>query len=106
LPAVHKSTFFTIKDDQTAVKVVVLEGDSPDPGACVRIGECVIQGLPARRKGQEIEIAYCYDHDGRIHIVAQDKGSGQMAQVTLARASALDAATAARFGALVQGGRR
>ncbi|MBX3471492.1 MAG: Hsp70 family protein, partial [Planctomycetes bacterium] len=106
LPAVHKSRFFTIHDRQTAVKVVVLEGDSPDPSACARVGECVIQGLPPRPKGQEIEIAYCYDHDGRIHIVAQDVGSGVVAQAVLHRASASGAGESARVSALLDGMRR
>ncbi len=105
LPAVHKSRFFTIKDNQTAVKVVVLEGDSPDPQACARIGECVIQGLPPRPKGQEVEIAYCYDHDGRIHIVAQDLASGVMAQTMLVRLSASSAGESTRLDAMFRAGR-
>jgi hypothetical protein len=35
--------------------VVVLEGESPDPDDCTRIGECLVTGLPARPKGQRIE---------------------------------------------------
>ncbi len=87
LPAVRRSRFFTIKDGQTAVKVVVLEGDAPDPDACTRVGELVITGLPSRPKGQEIEISYAYDADGRIQVMARDLGSGQVAQAELLRAT-------------------
>jgi molecular chaperone DnaK len=87
LPATTVSKFHTIQDRQTAVKVVVLEGDSPDPAACVRVGECVIDGLPPRPKGQAVEVAYSYDHDGRIRIDARDVGSGQRAMTTLHRAT-------------------
>jgi hypothetical protein len=91
LPAMHRNRFFTLKDNQTAVKVVVLEGESKDPDACVRVGECLITGLPARPKGQEVEIVYTYDQDGRLAILARDVGSGASAEVELRRATAMSA---------------
>jgi molecular chaperone DnaK (HSP70) len=89
LPATKRSTFYTINDNQTGVRVVVLEGESPDPDECTRIGECVISGLPARAKGQEIEISYSYDSDGRIRIESRDVGTGKAARVELKRPSSL-----------------
>jgi molecular chaperone DnaK len=88
LPALHLGKFFTANDNQTAVKVVVLEGEAEDPASNARIGECVISGLPARKKGQEIEIVYIYDLDGRIVIRARDVGSGMEAEVELKRTTA------------------
>jgi molecular chaperone DnaK len=89
LPATKRSRFFTINDNQTGVRVVVLEGEASEPDANARIGECVISGLPPRPKGQEIEISYSYDSDGKIEIWAMDVGTGQAANVELRRSSAL-----------------
>lgn len=89
LPARKRSTFYTVNDNQTGVRVVVLEGESSDPDECTRIGECVISGLPARSKGQEIEISYCFDSDGRIRIDSRDVGTGKAARVELKRPSSL-----------------
>jgi molecular chaperone DnaK (HSP70) len=88
LPAVKRSRFFTINDDQTDVRVVVLEGEG-EPAGCARVGQCVITGLPARAKGQEVEISYRYDEDGRILVEARDVGTGLAARVTLERAASL-----------------
>jgi len=101
LPAQRRNRFVTINDDQTAVKVVVLEGSDPDPEECVRIGECVISGLPPRPKGQQVEICYSYDADGRIHIHAMDVATKQQAQVTLHRPSALSASEVSRLSGLI-----
>jgi hypothetical protein len=89
LPARKLHSFVTINDNQTAVKVVVLEGESPDPDDCTRIGQCLVTGLPARPKGQKIEIVYAYNVDGRIQIWARDVATNHKAQVQLKREASI-----------------
>ena len=103
LPAMKRGKFVTINDNQTAVKVVVLEGDNPDPEQCRRVGECVISGLPARPRGQEVEVAYSYDQDGRIRIWARDVTTGRAAQATLTREGQIDATEQQRLTELLSG---
>jgi molecular chaperone DnaK (HSP70) len=93
LPATHRSRFVTINDGQQGVRVVVLEGEDSDPTACTRIGECVIDGLPPRPKGQSIEITYRYDQDGRIRVSARDVATGAEARTELVRGGSLDQRT-------------
>ncbi|HBP20270.1 MAG TPA: hypothetical protein DEA08_21080 [Planctomycetes bacterium] len=90
LPATERQQFYTLNDNQTGVKVVVLEGEERDPEMCTRIGECIISGLPARPKGQPVEIGYSYDEDGQILVTAVDLGSGIQARVELKREGSLD----------------
>lgn len=90
LPVTYRSRFYTINDNQTGVKVVILEGDEEDPSRCARIGECVISGLPPRAKGQPIEIGYSYDEDGQIKVWARHVETGETAQVELRREGSLD----------------
>ena len=103
LPAMKRGKFVTINDNQTAVKVVVLEGDNPDPEMCRRVGECVISGLPARPRGQEVEVAYSYDADGRIRIWARDVSTGKAAQATLTREGQLSSDEQQRLTELLSG---
>ncbi|MEZ6186987.1 MAG: Hsp70 family protein [Planctomycetota bacterium] len=89
LPATRRTTFQTINDGQTGVKIVVLEGENQDPDHNMRIGEAVISGLPPRPKGSPVEVAYHYDRDGRIHVYARDVQSGRTVQTVLQREGAL-----------------
>ena len=89
LPVTKRTTFQTINDGQTGVKIVVLEGENPDPDANARIGEAVISGLPPRPKGSPVEVAYHYDRDGRIHVYARDVRSGKSVRTVLERTGAM-----------------
>jgi molecular chaperone DnaK len=46
LPATMTRTFKTAIDNQPAIRLVVLEGDAPDPEDCLVLGEGLIQGIP------------------------------------------------------------
>ncbi len=105
LPSEQRGRFVTVRDGQTAVKVVVLEGEDPDPAACRRLGECVIDGLPPRPRGQEIEVRYRLLADGRVRVEATDLASRRAARVELRRGGALDPPAFAAARALVAGRR-
>ena len=91
VPVKRTRPFFTIKDGQTAVRIEVLEGDGEDPLGCTRLGELVVEGLPAGRpKGQEIRVSYEYDEDGLVQVAAVDVGTGRAAHATIERVGALE----------------
>ncbi|MEZ0227496.1 MAG: Hsp70 family protein [Planctomycetota bacterium] len=90
VPVKRTRPFFTIRDDQVAVQIKVLEGDGEDPDGCTVLGELLVDGLPpGRPKGQAIEVSYEYDEDGRVQVSARDVATGRAARATIERVGAL-----------------
>jgi molecular chaperone DnaK len=88
VPCSRSEYFGTAKDNQTTVKVTVLEGESEDPDDCLEIGECVISNLPPNRpKDTLIKVTYQYNSDGRVEITAMDRETQQQAVATILRES-------------------
>jgi molecular chaperone DnaK len=90
VPARRSRTFRTIRRDQTAVCVRVLEGADSDPDGCAVIGTLVVDGLPpGRPAGQKVEVSYEVDEDGRIQVHARDEATGKAARAVIERRGAL-----------------
>jgi len=91
LPCEKSKTFGTAVENQRIVKVTVLEGEAPDPKACVEIGTCSIEGLPAGLpKASPVEVTFSYTDEGRIHVSAVAKAVGRSASVRVSRPEGLD----------------
>jgi molecular chaperone DnaK len=72
LPCRATRTFQTAQADQRSVSVVVVEGESRRPEACVALGECIVRDLPAGLpKNTAVEVEYAYGADGRISVCAR-----------------------------------
>ncbi|MCE5277039.1 MAG: Hsp70 family protein [Planctomycetaceae bacterium] len=90
LPVSASKTYGTVSDNQSVVRVRVIEGESDDPEACIHIGECVVSPLPhGLRKGSPITVTFTYDNSGRLHVQARDDTSGVMANTTIVRPGAM-----------------
>ena len=90
LPISHRKTYGTIRDNQSFVRVKVLEGESEDPEVCAVIGECVVSPLPPDLpKGAPITVTFTYDNSGRLRVRATDESSGLTAQSTILRRSTM-----------------
>ena len=90
LPTSRTKVFGTVKPNQRAVKVRIVEGESHDPRACLLLGECVVSPLPANLpKGSPITVTFSYDNSGRLDVRARDEASGAAAQTVIIRESAL-----------------
>ncbi|HBT77594.1 MAG TPA: heat-shock protein Hsp70 [Planctomycetaceae bacterium] len=88
LPYEVTQTFQTNKDGQSRVSVQVLEGDAPDPSACLFLGKCQITGLPAGLpKGTPVEVTYSFDKSGRISV--RGSVAGQRAHIDIERRGSL-----------------
>lgn len=75
LPASVTKTFHTYKENQSSVRVRVIEGENEDPEQCTQIGDCVIKDLPANLpKGWKIDVEYGYTSDGRLSVKAAVRG--------------------------------
>ncbi|MGL4942356.1 MAG: Hsp70 family protein [Thermoguttaceae bacterium] len=86
LPFSMTQVFNTNKENQQRVNVKVVEGDAPDPAACLLLGKCSISGLPENLpKGSPVEVTYEFDKAGRIAVSAREKTSGQEAVIEIDR---------------------
>jgi molecular chaperone DnaK len=90
LPTALSRVYGTKGDNQPRVHVKVLQGDAPQPEACILIGECWIEGLPPNLpKGAPIQVRYSCGSNGLIDVMALDMTSGKMARAELHRSSGL-----------------
>lgn len=84
IPISQAGDYQTIKDNQQAVEITVLQGDSPDPNDCQVLGEFLLEGLPpGRPAGRPIEITYTCNRDGIIEVHARDIDTGLQLQTSV-----------------------
>ncbi|MDP2341578.1 MAG: molecular chaperone DnaK [Deltaproteobacteria bacterium] len=78
VPTSAMHTFTTVRDDQTAVKIVVLQGDSDVANQNELLGEFLLTGLPSKPRGEiEIDVKFDISPDGIVSVSAKDKSTGQ-----------------------------
>lgn len=76
--------FSTIEDNQTAVLIHVVQGDSLKKDACVSLGQFILKGIPPQPKGKpKINISFEVDEDGILTVQAEELLSGQKHQLVL-----------------------
>ena len=91
LPFAITQTFQTNKHNQQLINVRVVEGDAPDPAACLQLGECKITDLPADLpQGSLVDVTYSFDKNGRISVTAKEKTGGKEAAIDIERRGTLD----------------
>ena len=99
LPYDTRRAFYTMRPGEQRIKVPILEGEGADPALCRRIGEVVIDGLPAARPAyQEVLVRMQLDRDGILQVAAADVATGLAASTTIIhtyREVSTDAANAA-----------
>lgn len=93
LPAAASRVYSTVKDGQTRVRARILQGESRQAGACIPVGECWIEGLPADLpKGSPVQVRCGVGANGRIEVMALDMTSGRAAKAEIHRTGGLDEA--------------
>jgi molecular chaperone DnaK len=90
LPAVAEQTYFTVADNQTRVRVRILQGEAHQAEACIPVGECWIDGLPPNLpKGSPVRVRCGVAANGRIEVTATDLTSGRAATAAIHRPGGL-----------------
>ena len=90
LPAAVSRVYFTAQDNQSKVRVRVLQGEAQQAEACMPVGECWIDGLPANLpKGSPVQVRCALAANGLIEVMALDMTSGRMAKAELKRTGGL-----------------
>ena len=103
LPCAASRVYYTKSENQQRVRVKVLQGEAPQAEACISIGECWIEGLPANLpRAAPVQVRCGVASNGLIDVLALDMTSGKMARAVIHRASGLSEEEIAREAAFLR----
>ncbi len=84
IPTEKKETFTTAEDNQTAVTIVVYQGERPMAGDNRHLGKFDLSGIPPARMGvPQIEVTFNIDANGILNVSARDKGTGKEEKIQI-----------------------
>jgi molecular chaperone DnaK len=84
VPVRKSHIFTTTRDDQTAVKIRVLQGESDQASENHLLGEFVLSDIPQAVKGvPEIDVAFDIDANGIVNVSARDVASDKEQSITV-----------------------
>lgn len=90
VPTGMGKTFTTSRDNQTAVKIIVMQGDSERAEENELLGEFILTGLRRAPKGEvEIEVTFEINTDGIVSVSAKDLETNQMQAIQVTASSGL-----------------
>ena len=98
IPARRTETFSTADDAQTAVDVVVLQGERERAADNRVLGRFRLENIrPAPRGEPQIEVTFDIDANGILNVSARDKDTGAEQQITISESSNLGQAEVERM---------
>jgi molecular chaperone DnaK len=90
VPTQASHIFTTVKDNQTSVKILVLQGESDRAEENELLGEFILTGLRRAQKGEvEIEVTFEISADGIVSVSAKDMETGLKQAITVTATSGL-----------------
>ena len=90
IPVRRTHTFTTAAENQTSVKIHVLQGESERASENELLGEFILSGIPAAARGEpEIEVSFDIDSDGIVSVSAKEKTTGIEQSITVTASSGL-----------------
>jgi molecular chaperone DnaK len=91
IPARRTEVFSTAEDNQSAVDVVVLQGERDMAGDNRQLGRFRLEGIrPGPRGVPQIEVTFDVDANGILNVSARDKDTGKEQKVTISGSTSLD----------------
>lgn len=91
IPTQKSHLFTTANDNQTTVKIVVLQGESAVAKENQLLGEFMLTGIRKLPKGMaEIDVNFSIDADGIVSVAARDRDTGKEQSITVTYAGGLD----------------
>jgi molecular chaperone DnaK len=91
IPARRTETFSTAEDNQSAVDVVVLQGERERAADNRVLGRFRLENIrPAPRGEPQIEVTFDIDANGILNVSARDKDTGAEQRITISESSNLD----------------
>jgi len=90
VPTSKSHVFTTVKDNQTSVKILVLQGESDRAEENELLGEFILTGLRRAPRGEvEIEVTFHISADGIVSVKAKDLETGLEQSITVTATSGL-----------------
>ena len=84
VPVMKSHVFTTTRDDQAAVKIRVMQGESDKAAENHLLGEFVLSNIPAAPKGDpEIEVSFDIDSNGIVSVSARDMATQGEQSITV-----------------------
>jgi len=91
IPVTKKEIFSTAADNQTAVDVMVFQGERQMAKDNQMIGNFRLDGIPSAPRGvPQIEVKFDIDANGILSVGATDKATGKEQQITIEASSGLN----------------
>jgi molecular chaperone DnaK len=98
IPARRSEVFSTAEDNQSAVDVVVLQGERERAADNRVLGRFRLENIrPAPRGEPQIEVTYDIDANGIVNVTARDTDTGAQQSITISESSNLDSAEVDRM---------
>jgi molecular chaperone DnaK len=90
IPTRAGHVFTTVRDNQTSVKILVLQGESDKAAENEMLGEFILSGLRRAPRGQvEVEVTFSISVDGIVSVSAKDLETGREQSITVTATSGL-----------------
>ncbi|GLW11061.1 chaperone protein DnaK [Microtetraspora sp. NBRC 13810] len=91
IPARRTETFSTAEDNQSAVDIVVLQGERERAADNRVLGRFRLQNIrPAPRGVPQVEVTFDIDANGILNVSAKDRDTGAEQRITISETSNLD----------------
>lgn len=90
IPAKKTQTFSTAADDQTAVTIMVYQGERDIAAHNRLLGKFDLVGIPAAPRGvPQIDVTFDIDANGILNVSARDKGTGKEQTIRIESSSGI-----------------
>jgi molecular chaperone DnaK len=90
VPTSKSHVFTTVKDNQTSVKILVLQGESDRAEENELLGEFILTGLRRAPRGEvEVEVTFTISADGIVSVKAKDLETSLEQSITVTATSGL-----------------
>ncbi len=90
IPTKKSQIFSTAADNQTAVDIVVVQGERQFVKDNKLLGQFRLDGIPAARRGvPQIEVTFDIDANGIVNVSAKDLGTGKEQHITITAGSSM-----------------
>ena len=98
IPTRKSEVFSTAADAQTAVDILVLQGERPMAADNMKLGTFRLDGLPpAPRGAPQIEVTFDLDANGILNAAAKDKATGREQKIVITASTNLNKADVERM---------